>query len=77
MLLFLIPFSVLTAFMPGPVDQNGNEINIGFPIGMMFLVMPLVQGIFGHLMIRIGLWVYNKLYIKIAGIEFGFKNVNS
>ena len=77
MLLIMIPMSLIVSFGPAPVDQSGNEINVGFPFGMMFLVMPIIQGLFGYLMIRVGIWVYNKLYARIGGIEFEFEDLKS
>jgi hypothetical protein len=38
--------------------------------------MPIFQGIFGYIMMRVGLWVYNKLRPSIGGIEFEFEEVD-
>ena len=77
MLPFMIPMSLIVFFGLSAVDKHGNEINLGFPFGMMFLAAPFIQGLVGYIMIRIGIWVYNKLYKKIGGIEFELENVNS
>ncbi len=76
-LLIMVPMSVIVSFGPSPIDQNGNEINTGLSFGIMFLVMPIIQGLFGYVLIRVGIWVYNKLYRRIGGIEFEFEDVSS
>ena len=42
-----------------------------------FLIMPVFQGIFGYLMVRLGLWVYNKLSPRIGGFEFEIEELKS
>jgi len=74
-LLFMIPFTIMSTFIPTQFDPNGNPINIGFPFAMIIL-MPILQGIMGYLFIRFGIWIYNKMYSKIGGIEFEFEAKN-
>tara|TARA_R110001599_G_scaffold6840_7_gene34040 strand:- start:153 stop:434 length:282 start_codon:yes stop_codon:yes gene_type:complete len=74
-LIFVIPFSLIALFSPAAVDTNGNEVSFsGF--SMMFLIMPIFQGVMGYIMVRFGMWVYNKLTPHIGGIEFEFEPVD-
>jgi len=75
-LLFIIPFGLLSMFTATPTDLNGNTLNT-ISIFPMFLIMPIVQGVFGYIMMRFGMWLYNKLTKHIGGIEFEFEEVNS
>ena len=76
LVIFMIPFSLMVSLMPGPVGPDGNPVNMGLPFGAMFLIMPLIQAVFGYLMIAFGCWIYNKLFGKIRGIEFEFEEKN-
>ena len=73
-LLFVIPFSLIPLLAPSPLDANGNAINSRV-FGIMFLLMPIFQGIMGYIIMRIGLWIYNKISPRIGGIEFEFEEV--
>ena len=76
MLIFFIPFSLIALLMPGPVGPDGQPVSMGFPFGIMFIVMPIVQAILGYLVVLFGCWIYNKMYGKIGGIEFEFKETS-
>tara|TARA_R110000744_G_scaffold267701_1_gene381552 strand:+ start:47 stop:388 length:342 start_codon:yes stop_codon:yes gene_type:complete len=74
-LIFVIPFSLIALFSPAAVDTSGNEVSFsGF--SMMFLIMPIFQGVMGYIMVRFGMRVYNKLTPHIGGIEFEFEPVD-
>ena len=75
-LLFVIPFSLISLLASTPMDANGNEINTG-AFSLMFLLMPIFQGVMGYIMMRFGMWVYNKITPRIGGIEFEFEEVDS
>lgn len=75
-LLIIIPFSLLSMLMPSPVDASGNEITSG-SFGVVFLIMPIFQGMMGYIMMRIGLWVYNKIAPSTGGIEFELEEIKS
>jgi len=75
-LLFMVPFALMTSLMPSPMGPDGRPVNVVFPFGMMIFIMPIIQGVFCYIMIRIGCWVYNKLFGKIGGIEFEFEEKN-
>lgn len=77
-LIFVIPFSLIALFSPAAVDTSGNEVSFsGFSgFSMMFLIMPIFQGVMGYIMVRFGMWVYNKLTPHIGGIEFEFEPVD-
>ena len=62
-LLFMLPFLLIGLFSSGTAGQMG-----GF--SLMFLIMPVFQGIFGYLLMRLGMWLYNKLVPRVGGIEF-------
>lgn len=67
-LLFMIPFMLISMF------ANGTAEHLGV-FSLMFIMMPLLQGIFGYLMVRLGMWIYNKITPRIGGIEFEFEEV--
>ncbi|WP_340680923.1 hypothetical protein [Paraglaciecola sp.] len=69
-LLFMLPFFLISMF------ANDTTMHAdGF--GMLFLFMPLVQGLFGYLVMRFGMWIYNKITSRVGGIEFEFEQVES
>lgn len=73
-LIFIVPFSLIALFSPASVDANGNEVSFsGF--SLVFLIMPIFQGVMGYIMVRFGMWIYNKLTPHIGGIEFEFEAV--
>ncbi|MCW8833076.1 MAG: hypothetical protein OQK09_16025 [Colwellia sp.] len=74
-LILIIPFSLLGMLAPTPIGAEGNTISSGAFSGI-FLIMPIFQGIFGYIMMRLGLWIYNMLTPRIGGIEFDFEEVN-
>lgn len=74
-LIFVVPFSLIALFSPAAIDANGNEVSFsGF--SLMFLIMPIFQGAMGYVMVRFGMWIYNKITPHIGGIEFEFEVVD-
>lgn len=73
-LLIIIPFSLMSMLIPSLVDANGNDIATG-SFGVVFLIMPILQGMMGYVMMRVGLWVYNKIAPRTGGIEFELEEI--
>ncbi|WP_438863641.1 hypothetical protein [Neptunicella sp.] len=69
-LLFMIPFMLLSMFAGGDSGQFGVSVS-------MFIIMPFFQGVFGYIMVRFGMWIYNKITPRVGGIEFEFEEVES
>lgn len=67
-LLFMIPFILISIF------ANTHTVNSS-AFSLIFIMMPLFQGIFGYIMMRFGMWIYNKLTSRVGGIEFEFEEV--
>jgi hypothetical protein len=74
-LLFIIPFSLMGMLVPTSIDAEGNAVGTG-AFNAIFLIMPVFQGVFGYIMMRFGMWVYNKLTPRIGGIEFEFEEID-
>lgn len=74
-LIFVVPFSLVTLLAPSAVDANGNEVSFS-AFSLMFIIMPIFQGVMGYIMVRFGLWVYNKLTPHMGGIEFEFEQID-
>ncbi|MDG1732437.1 MAG: hypothetical protein P8M49_01175 [Thalassotalea sp.] len=74
-LLFVIPFSLIPMLAPTQVAADGSEVNFG-AFSIMFLLMPIFQGLFGYVVMRFGMWLYNKVTPRIGGIEFEFEEVD-
>ena len=74
MLLFMVPFSLIALLAPGPADADGNAVSFT-PFFIMFLIMPLFQGGMFYIFMRFGMWVYNKFYSTLGGIEFEFESI--
>lgn len=58
---------------------QGAGTNTPFVIGAMIgfsILMPLFQGLFTYLFIRLSLWIYNKLFKTIGGIEFEYSELH-
>ena len=72
-LIFVIPFILISMLSPAP--ENSDFPTIGF--SLVFLIMPIFQGLMGYIMVRFGLWVYNLLSPKIGGIEFEYESIES
>jgi TRAP-type C4-dicarboxylate transport system permease small subunit len=68
-LLFFLPFGMLSLIGSGPVAEDGTEVSM-MPFTIMFLIFPLIQGLFGYVFVRIGMWAYNKLSPRVGGFEF-------
>lgn len=75
-LLFFVPFGLISLLTPTPTAPDGTSPSM-MPFLFMFLIMPIFQGVFGYIMIRLGLWVYNKLSPRIGGFEFELEELNS
>ncbi len=74
-LFFVIPFSLIPMLTPTQIGADGNEINSG-AFGVVFLIMPIFQGLFGYVIMRFGMWLYNKITPLIGGIEFEFEETD-
>lgn len=74
-LLFIIPFSIIPMLAPTQTGPDGNAVNFG-SFSLMFLLMPLFQGLFGYVIMRFGMWLYNKISPRIGGIEFELEEVD-
>ena len=70
-LIFMTPFMLLSTF-GASAEQPGQGV-----MASMFLFMPILQGILGYLMVRLGLWLYNKIVGRIGGIEFEYQAVET
>ena len=74
-LLFAIPFSMIGFFA-----SSHGEFGVGgasvFSL-MTLIFMPVFQGIVGYIVVRLSLWIYNKLAAKTGGIEFEYEAVES
>lgn len=73
-LLFVIPFSLMSMLAPTPIDPNGNEVAFR-SFSMVFLIMPIFQGLMGYVMMRVGMWMYNKISPRTGGIEFELEEI--
>jgi len=73
-LLFIIPFILMSMLAPMPVDPNGNEVGFG-SFRMIFLIMPIFQGLMGYIVLRLGMWIYNKIAPRTGGIEFELEEI--
>jgi hypothetical protein len=67
-LLFMIPFILISLL------ASSTEGYIG-AFSFMFILMPIFQGVFGYIIMRFGMWVYNKITPRVGGIEFEFEEV--
>ncbi len=76
-LLFAIPIGLLTSLIPGPVNANGNPVNLRFPFGMIgMIIMPIIYGVSTYLMTLFSMWLYNVFFKKNGGIELEFEEKN-
>ncbi|ALS98837.1 hypothetical protein AT746_11525 [Lacimicrobium alkaliphilum] len=71
-LLFMLPFMFLSSLVPTP---TGGSSSFGF--SALFILMPIFQGIFGYIMVRVGLWLYNLLSPRFGGFEFEYETIDS
>lgn len=62
-LLFMLPFALISM-----LAIDGQQGFGGF--GLLFFMMPIFQGVFAYLFMRLGLWLYNKISPRSGGIEF-------
>ena len=68
-LILFFPLCLLMAFSTTQSTSVGMPYTVGSMIGFG-IIMPIFQGLFMYLFIRFSLWIYNKLFKKIGGIEF-------
>jgi hypothetical protein len=62
-LLFMKPFMLIAIFASDWALGAGG-------LNLIFILVPLFQGVFSYIMMRFSMWLCNKITPRIGGIEF-------
>lgn len=67
-LVFLIPVFVVFSLVTPAVDAHGNPVS--GPPAVMFLLFPLAYLMMGYVFVRVGCWLYNRMFKYLGGFEY-------
>ena len=66
--LLYIPFGI------GMLIFGGDAMKI---MGIIYIAMPIIMGVFGFIFIVIGAWFYNLLASWVGGVEFEVTDIET
>jgi hypothetical protein len=73
MTILYVIFSLLYSLIGIPmIIFGGTQMKV---MGFIYLVMPIIAGIFGFIFVALGCWVYNLVACKFGGVEFEVQDI--